>query len=236
MRRLGRSGLRWKLVLALVADERPPRSRPPAAWRSFGPLRHGSPPTRLDAMRRLAGDGRASTSERLPARDLRARVAAAGADRHRPCGAARARTSSCSTPRARPLAGHRPPARANAGARSESADRVAAAGTNRASELRPGRPRPRGDRRHAPSPTHAGPVTLVLRKPLDDSRAAVGVMRGALPVAALAGLTIALLLGTALSFGLLRRLERLRQGARTARRGPGSPRRSRGDTSTRRGR
>ena len=39
-------------------------------------------------------------------------------------------------------------------------------------------------------------------------------MRGALPLAAIAGLTIALLLGIVLSFGLLRRLERLRQGAR----------------------
>ena len=63
-------------------------------------------------------------------------------------------------------------------------------------------------------PTHAGPVTLVLTKPLNDSRAAVAVMRGALPLAAIAGLTIALLLGIVLSFGLLRRLERLRQGAR----------------------
>src|SRR5262245_53841348 len=63
-------------------------------------------------------------------------------------------------------------------------------------------------------PTHAGPVTLVLGKPLNDSRAAVAVMRRALPTAAVAGLAIALLLGIMLSFGLLRRLERLRQGAR----------------------
>src|SRR5262245_32567845 len=63
-------------------------------------------------------------------------------------------------------------------------------------------------------PTHAGPVTLVLGKPLNDSRAAVAVMRRALPTAAVAGLAIALLLGIVLSFGLLRRLERLRQGAR----------------------
>jgi signal transduction histidine kinase len=62
--------------------------------------------------------------------------------------------------------------------------------------------------------TRSGAVTLVLRKRLDDSRAAVAVMRRALPLAATAGLSIALLLGVALSFGLLRRLERLRQGAR----------------------
>jgi signal transduction histidine kinase len=39
-------------------------------------------------------------------------------------------------------------------------------------------------------------------------------MRRALPLAATVGLSIALLLGIALSYGLLRRLERLRQGAR----------------------
>src|SRR4051794_3847619 len=49
--------------------------------------------------------------------------------------------------------------------------------------------------------THAGPVTLVLSKPLDDSRAAVAVMRGGLPLAAMAGLTIALLLRIALRYG-----------------------------------
>src|SRR4051812_39394227 len=62
--------------------------------------------------------------------------------------------------------------------------------------------------------TPAGPVPLALSKPLDDSRAAVAVMRGGLPLAATAGLTIALLLGIVLSYGLLRRLERLRHGAR----------------------
>jgi signal transduction histidine kinase len=62
--------------------------------------------------------------------------------------------------------------------------------------------------------TRSGSVTLVLRKRLEDSRAAVAVMRRALPLAATAGLSIALLLGIALSVGLLRRLERLRQGAR----------------------
>src|SRR4051794_33876235 len=67
--------------------------------------------------------------------------------------------------------------------------------------------------------THAGPVTLVLSKPLNDSRAAVAVMRGGLPLAAMAGLTIALLLGIALSYGLLHPLERPPHRARRLRGG-----------------
>jgi signal transduction histidine kinase len=63
-------------------------------------------------------------------------------------------------------------------------------------------------------PTAAGRVTLVLDKPLRDSRAAAAVVRRALPVAAAAGLGLAVLLGMALAFGLLRRLERLRRAAR----------------------
>ena len=66
----------------------------------------------------------------------------------------------------------------------------------------------------APVHTRAGRRTLVLRKSLDDSRAAAAVVRGALPVAGGVALLLALGLGIALGFGLLRRLERLRRGAR----------------------
>jgi signal transduction histidine kinase len=66
----------------------------------------------------------------------------------------------------------------------------------------------------APVRTRAGRRTLVLRKSLDDSRAAAAVVRGALPVAGGVALVLALALGVALGFGLLRRLERLRRGAR----------------------
>jgi len=62
--------------------------------------------------------------------------------------------------------------------------------------------------------TRAGRRTIVLRKSLDDQRAAVAVVRGALPVAAGVGLALAVALGVALSYGLLRRLESLRRGAR----------------------
>jgi HAMP domain-containing protein len=66
----------------------------------------------------------------------------------------------------------------------------------------------------APVRTRAGRRTLVLRKSLDDSRAAVAVVRGALPVAGGVALLVAAAMGIALGFGLLRRLERLRRGAR----------------------
>jgi signal transduction histidine kinase len=62
--------------------------------------------------------------------------------------------------------------------------------------------------------TQAGRRTLVLTKSLDDSRAAAAVVRRALPVAAAVGIALALALGVALGFGLMRRLERLRRGAR----------------------
>jgi signal transduction histidine kinase len=65
----------------------------------------------------------------------------------------------------------------------------------------------------APVRTGAGRRTLVLRKSLDDSRAAAAVVRGALPVAGGVALVLALGLGVALAFGLLRRLERLRREA-----------------------
>jgi signal transduction histidine kinase len=207
MRRLGRSGLRWKLVLALVATSAATLAAAVAAL--GGPLEHRIAADRLDAMRRLAGTA-ALDLRRLPARDLRARsprLAGIVLGLQRRTGADVALFDAGGTAL---QATDREPEDPGTGA---SADRVVAAGTNRATELRQAE-----DDREAivvrPVATHAGPVTLVLRKPLEDSRAAVGVMRGALPLAALAGLTIALLLGTALSFGLLRRLERLRQGAR----------------------
>ena len=66
----------------------------------------------------------------------------------------------------------------------------------------------------APVRTRAGRRTLVLRKSLNDTHAAVAVVRGALPVAGGVGILIAAGLGIALGYGLLRRLERLRRDAR----------------------
>jgi signal transduction histidine kinase len=66
----------------------------------------------------------------------------------------------------------------------------------------------------APVRTLAGRRTLVLRKSLNDSRAAVAVVRAAVPVAGGVAIVLAAGLGIALGFGLLRRLERLRRDAR----------------------
>ena len=55
--------------------------------------------------------------------------------------------------------------------------------------------------------------TLILRKQLNDTKAAVAIVRRGLPLALAFALAIALLAGIVLSYGLLRRLERLRQGA-----------------------
>jgi signal transduction histidine kinase len=57
-------------------------------------------------------------------------------------------------------------------------------------------------------------LTLVIAKRLEDTRAAAGVMRAALPLAAVAGLVVALGLALLLSRSLLGRLERLRDDAR----------------------
>jgi signal transduction histidine kinase len=62
--------------------------------------------------------------------------------------------------------------------------------------------------------TRAGRRTLVVRKSLDDNRAAVAVVRRAVPVAGGVAILLAAGLGIALGFGLLRRLERLRRDAR----------------------
>jgi signal transduction histidine kinase len=198
VRRLARSGLRWKLVLALVLTS--VATLVAAIGALVPPLEHRIAADRLDSMRALAGTA-SLDMRRLPARDLRpgskrlsrildALQARAGAQvaLFSPNGALLDDTDS---------------AHSNAAAEA-SLDHVPSAGSVRAGDAVVVRD----------VPTHAGLVTLVLRKPLDDSRAAVAVMRRALPLAATAGLSIALLLGVALSFGLLRRLERLRQGAR----------------------
>lgn len=63
--------------------------------------------------------------------------------------------------------------------------------------------RPGGDR-----------LVLVMRKPLDDTRAAADTVRRAVPLALAVGLAVALLVALALSRSLLVRLRRLREDAR----------------------
>jgi len=204
--RLGRSGLRWKLVLALVATSA--ATLVAAVTALVPPLEHRIASDRLGSMRQIA-DTAALDLRRLPARDLRPhspRLARITRDlQRRPGGRVALLAASGAALQ------DTDPDRTDA--RADRDERVAVASTTGRSAFRDV---VRGSDAIVVGsvPTHAGPVTLVLTKPLNDSRAAVAVMRGALPLAAIAGLTIALILGIVLSFGLLRRLERLRQGAR----------------------
>jgi signal transduction histidine kinase len=198
VRRLGRSGLRWKLVLALVLTSVVTLAAATAAL--LPPLEHRIAAERLDDMRHIAGTADLDL-RRLPARDLRAKSLRLV----RILDALQVRTGARvalfgATDRL--LADTDPPRAATPA--EATLDRLPGNG----SSVRDGEAIVVRD-----VLTHSGPVTLVLRKPLDDSRAAVAVMLGGLPLAATAGLSIALMLGIALSFGLLRRLERLRQGA-----------------------
>jgi signal transduction histidine kinase len=207
VRRLRRSGLRWKLVLALVLTSAATLAA--AVLALVPPLEHRIAGDRLSAMRDLAGTAGLDL-RRLPARDLRPRSRRLGRIvlglQRRTGGRVALYAASGALLKDTDPARGEPPG-------EEALDRVPAAETTRGSAMQEA---VRGGEAIVVSDvtTHAGPVTLVLSKPLNDSRAAVAVMRRALPLAATAGLTIALLLGIVLSYGLLRRLERLRQGAR----------------------
>jgi signal transduction histidine kinase len=205
--RLGRSGLRWKLVLALVATSA--ATLVAAVTALVPPLEHRIATDRLDSMRQLAGTA-ALDLRRLPARDLRPhspRLARIALDLQRRTGGHVALFTASGAP----LQDTDPDRPDAAGADTD--ERAAVARVTDGTEFHDV-VRKREAVVVGTVITHAGPVTLVLSKPLNDSRAAVAVMRRALPTAAVAGLAIALLLGIVLSFGLLRRLERLRQGAR----------------------
>src|SRR3954451_17155195 len=207
MRRLRRSGLRWKLVLALVLTSAATLAA--AVLALVPPLEHRIASDRLGEMRDLAGTAGLDL-RRLPAHDLRPHSARLGrivlALQRRTGGRVALYAASGALLKDTDPARGEPPG-------EEALDRVPAAEAQPGSAMHEA---VRGGEAIVVSDvgTHAGPVTLVLSKPLDDSRAAVAVMRGGLPLAATAGLTIALLLGIVLSYGLLRRLERLRHGAR----------------------
>jgi signal transduction histidine kinase len=186
-----RPGLRAKLALALVATSAVTLAAAMAAL--VPPLQHRIAADRLSDMRELAGTARLALA-RMPARDLRP-------------GAARQ-------------------AKLVRDLEQRMGGRVAildARGTTVA-DTDPDGPVPEGRETSevangeavviAHVQTRAGKRTLVLRKSLRDTAAAAAVVRTALPVAAVAGLAAALALAIALSFGLLRRLEQLRRGAR----------------------
>jgi signal transduction histidine kinase len=184
-------GLRAKLALALVATSAVTLIAAMAAL--VPPLQHRIASDRLDDMRELASTARLALA-RMPARDLKpgaVRQAKLVHDLERRMGGRVAILDAhgaavADTDPGTPIS--------DGGPRSQVRDGIASVVVH--------------------VDTHAGKRTIVLRKSLRDSQAAATVVRTAVPVAAVAGLAAALLLAIALSFGLLRRLEQLRRGAR----------------------
>jgi signal transduction histidine kinase len=204
--RLPRPGLRARFVMALVATAVVTLAA--TVLTLVPPLEHRLDNDRLRDMRELARTADL-TLARLPRRDLRR-----GAPRQRELVRELARRMggrvALFDARGIELADTDPERREP---RTERPERLVDAGFARAGgvldQVRNGEAVV-----VAPVHTSAGRRTLVLRKSLDDTRAAAAVVRRALPVAGGVALLLAVGLGIALAFGLLRRLERLRRGAR----------------------
>jgi signal transduction histidine kinase len=201
--RLRRPGLRTRLVLALVATSAVTLIA--ATVTVVPPLEHRLVDDRVSGMRELARTARLGL-ERLPATDLRP-----GAERQRDIVGELAQRMGGRV--ALFDANGIELADTDPGTRSRTPERLVDAGFAREGDVRE-RVRDGEAIVVAGVRTQAGRRTLVLTKSLDDSRAAAAVVRRALPVAAAVGIALALALGVALGFGLMRRLERLRRGAR----------------------
>ena len=204
--RLPRPGLRARLVLALVATG--VVTMVAAVATLVPPLEHRLSADRLRDMRALARTANVGLA-RLPRSELRrgsARQDRLVRELARRMGGRVALFDAHGIELADTDPERREP-------RSETPERLVDAGFARAGDVRD--QVSRGEAVVvAPVRTQAGRRTLVLRKSLNDTRAAVAVVRGALPVAGGVGILVAAGLGIALGFGLLRRLERLRRGAR----------------------
>ncbi len=201
-----RPGLRAQLVLALLATSAVTLAAAMATL--VPPLEHRLDSDRLRDMRELARTADLGLA-RLPRRDLRAGSARQDAlvrELARRMGGRVALFDAHGIELADTDPERREP-------RSATPERLVDAGFARSGDVRD--QVSRGEAVVvAPVRTRAGRRTLVLRKSLNDSRAAVAVVRGALPVAAGVAILLAAALGIALGFGLLRRLERLRRDAR----------------------
>jgi signal transduction histidine kinase len=201
--RIGRPGLRTRLVLALVATS--VVTLVAATFTLLPPLEHRLVDDRVSGMRELARTARLGL-ERLPPGDLRP-----GAERQRDIVGELARRMGG---RVALFDAHGVElADTDPGTRSRTPERLVDTGFVREGDVRE-QVRDGEAVVVAGVSTRAGRRTLVLTKSLDDSRAAAAVVRRALPVAAAVGIALAVALGVALGFGLMRRLERLRRGAR----------------------
>jgi len=204
--RLHRPGLRAQLVLALLATSAV--TLVAALATLVPPLEHRLDSNRLNDMRELARTADLGLA-RLPRRDLRAGSARQDAvvrELARRMGGRVALFDAHGIELADTDPERREP-------RSGTPERLVDAGFARAGDVRD-QVRKGEAVVVAPVRTRAGRRTLVLRKSLNDSRAAVAVVRGAVPVAGGVAILLAAGLGIALGFGLLRRLEHLRRDAR----------------------
>ncbi|MEA2394314.1 MAG: hypothetical protein QOJ82_2205 [Solirubrobacteraceae bacterium] len=199
-----RLGLRTRLVVALIATSAATLVAAMAALVS--PMEHRLVADRVAAMRDVARTARLALA-RMPPRDLRRDVL-----NKRVHDLARRTGGRVALFDAQGLElSDTDPERPDP--RSGQPERLEDAGFARAGDVRSGA-RDGEAIVITTVPSRRGRLTLVIRKPLNDARAAAAVVRRALPVAGGVALAVAVGLGILLSFGLLRRLERLRSGAR----------------------
>jgi signal transduction histidine kinase len=204
--RLRSPGLRARLVLALVATSAV--TLIVATVAIVPPLEHRLANDRLRDMREEARTARLAL-ERIPARDLRP-GATPQRDVVRDLAERMGGRVALIDAQGREIADTDP---GRPDPRSGRPERLEDAGFARAGDVRD-QIRDEEAVVVAGVRSHAGRLTLVLRKSLTDTRAAAAVVRREVIVAASVGLALAIALGVALAFGLLRRLERLRRGAR----------------------
>ena len=199
-------GLRFRLALALVAGSAVTLAA--AIGLLVPPLEHRLAQDRVHDLRALARTAGLGLT-RLPAADLRPGATRPRRIVHQLAVRTGARVALFDAHGVE-LADTDPERREPGSGRPE---RLADAGYARAGDLR----QSVTDREAivvAPVQTRAGNRTIVLRKSLGDQRAAVAVVWRTLPVAGGVGLAVAIALAAVLSFGLLRRMENLRRGAR----------------------
>jgi signal transduction histidine kinase len=206
MRWAGLPSLRWKLVLALLLTSAASVTGTVVAL--VPPLEHRLTDDRIHALRSLARTSRFALAG-LPAEDLKPgspRLRVIAHDLARRTGGRVAVYDS----QGRGLVDTDPERRDPA---SGQLERLEEAGLAVAGDVREGVD---GNEAIVVTGVHTrdGRLTLVLRKPLNDSRAAGSVVQRALPLAAIIGLAAAVLLGALISLPLLRRVDRLHRGAR----------------------
>jgi signal transduction histidine kinase len=206
MRWAGLPSLRWKLVLALLLTSAASITGTVVAL--VPPLEHRITDDRIHALRQLARTSRFALAG-LAAEDLKPgspRLRVIAHDLARRTGGRVAVYDA----QGRALVDTDPERRDPA---SGQLERLEEAGLALAGDVREGVD---GNEAIVVTGVHTreGRLTLVLRKPLNDSRAAGSVVRRALPLAVIIGLAAAVLLGALMTVPLLRRVERLHRGAR----------------------